>query len=287
VRNHPSRTAAWVAACRSFGVLLPERERLADDPYGARFAGTTPLFRTPRLARVLFPHRALLYMQVRTRVIDDAMLDFLRGGGRQVVILGAGFDCRALRFARELGSSTVFEVDHPATQQKKREVLRGDVGARTEYVEWDFEKRAMGDLPAALAERGHRADAPTLTIWEGVTMYLEPDTIDACVRTIAGYSAAGSRLVFNYLERRGLEHPSLPNRLARGFVGLTGEPFRFGFDPDELPGWLSARGFRLDRDARMTELARELVGEAGARITKRDDRRIALSTRRAAARSGS
>lgn len=279
MRDRPSLTAAWVAACRSFGVLLPEHERLADDPDGARFAGTTGLFRTPRLARVLFPRRAIVYMQVRTRAIDDALLEFVRGGGSQVVVLGAGFDCRALRFARELAHATVFEVDHPATQAKKRDVLRADVGAKTEYVAWDFEKQPMSELAAALASHGHDARAPTITLWEGVTMYLTPAAIDASVRAVSALSAPGSRLVVNYMTRDRIEHPPPLARLAAQAVALGGEPFRFGFDPAELPAWLGARGFHLDRDASMTELADELIGpHALDRVT---DRRIALSTRSA------
>ena len=299
VRNRPSITAAWVAACRSFGVLLPERERLADDPYGARFARTTPLFRTPRLARTLFPRRAIVYMQVRTRAIDDALLAFVRGGGRQVVLLGAGFDCRALRFARELAGATVFEVDHPATQARKREVLDAvdgsaeggtsrapDVGAKTEYVAWNFEERPMRELPAALAAQGHDRARPTLTIWEGVTMYLGPRAIDESVVAVQDLSVAGSRFVFTYMDRARLERPSLRARAGAAIVGLVGEPFRFGFDPATLGAWLAERGFVLDRDATMRELAGELLGDPGALV---DDahRHVAFSTRRAAARSGS
>ena len=262
VRNFPSVTAAWVAACRSFGVLLPERERLADDPYGARFARTVPLFRTPRVARALFPRRAIDYMQLRTRAIDDALLDFVRDGGRQVVLLGAGFDCRALRFARELAGATVFEVDHPATQARKRAVLANDVGAKTEYVAWNFEERAVSELPAELAARGHDASQKTITIWEGVTMYLTPRAIDETVTAVAAYSAPESRLVFTYMERSLIERPSLRARAGAALVGLVGEPFRFGFEPSELGAWLEARGFSIDRDATMGELARDLLGEA-------------------------
>ena len=49
---------------------------------------------------MIFPMRVVLYMQVRTRVLDDALLAFVRGGGAQIVLLGAGFDCRALPVSR-------------------------------------------------------------------------------------------------------------------------------------------------------------------------------------------
>src|SRR4051794_15538190 len=114
----PSRTAAWVAAARGLGSLLPPEAQLVDDPYGVAFA-------SPRLAKLVERGgiRALIalpgmkhwviYMQVRTRVLDDAVRAFVARGGRQLVLLGAGYDCRALRISE---IETVFEVDHPATQ---------------------------------------------------------------------------------------------------------------------------------------------------------------------------
>ena len=40
-----------------------------------------------------------------------------------MVILGAGYDSRALRFAHELKGMRVFEVDHPGTQARKMGIL--------------------------------------------------------------------------------------------------------------------------------------------------------------------
>jgi methyltransferase (TIGR00027 family) len=238
--DRPSVTAAWVAGCRGLYELLPERERLSRDDYGTRFLAPARLPRA--VTRTIFPRRALLYMQVRTRFIDDVMLAFVREGGRQVVLLGAGFDCRALRFARELEGATVFEVDHPATQSKKRRVLAGEMGARTEYVAWDFESRPLSELPAELARRGHDRDKPTCTIWEGVTMYLTPRAIDETLRCVRDYSARSSKLVFNYTDRARLDHPSLRDRMGMRVVAAIGEKFRFGFDPKTLDRYLEERG---------------------------------------------
>jgi O-methyltransferase involved in polyketide biosynthesis len=94
----PSRTAQWVAAARGLGRLLADDVRTADDPYGLAFS-------SPRLARVVDgdPGRSaqglgripglstwIAYMQVRTRLIDDAVRAFATAGGRQVIVLGAG-----------------------------------------------------------------------------------------------------------------------------------------------------------------------------------------------------
>ena len=121
----PSRTAAWVAAARQLAQLLPAEAQLAPDPYGAAFSYPRLRARIERL-KPLAETRAfkqwILYMQVRTRVIDDALRAFVAAGGRQVVLLGAGYDTRSLRLP-ELADATVLEVDHPATQTHKRNVL--------------------------------------------------------------------------------------------------------------------------------------------------------------------
>jgi methyltransferase (TIGR00027 family) len=218
-------------------------------------------------------------MQVRTRVLDDALLAFVRDGGTQVVLLGAGFDCRALRFAPELHDATVFEIDHPATQARKREILRDETGARTEYVPWNFEDGTEG-LPSALAAQGHDASKPTLTIWEGVTMYLSPEAIDGSVDTIRRYSGEGSRLAFTYVDRAKLERPTPARRFVHGFLARVGEPFRFGWYPSGLAAWLRDRGWDLENNLSMADHSRELL-PAHYALSKGGDRYIAIATRMA------
>jgi hypothetical protein len=160
--HRASFTAAFVATCRGLSPLLPRNVRLVDDPLGARVAGhafaavVNGLAQSPGLLRALawvplaplFPWA--VYMQVRTKALDDALLGFVAAGGRQVVILGAGFDARASRLREALGGAMVYEVDHPATQAKKR-ALFGEVPTTARYVAWDFERDAMTALPARLA----------------------------------------------------------------------------------------------------------------------------------------
>src|SRR5215468_2274981 len=284
----PSRTAQWVAAARGMGRLLPEAVRLADDPYGLAFA-------SPRIARLVErtrdarPDRAraiahvpglsmwIAYMQVRTRLIDDAVRAFVADGGRQVVVLGAGYDCRALRLP-ELADAHVIEVDHPATQGHKRAVLdRLAARSPAHYLAWDFETHPMDDLPGALAGAGHDPAAPTLTIWEGVTMYLTEAAIDASLRAIASWSAAGSVLALTYFTRRRLQR-SVVVRAVRAVVRSIGEPFRFGWDPDELPAYLAARGFALISDVSTSAAAHQLLPrELAAQIVQTD--RVAIARR--------
>ena len=215
--DSPSRTAAWVALARAMGRDLPPEAQLADDPYGAAFEHG-PRFHHLLSGRGVRVHRLpgvtswILYMQVRTRVIDDALRAFVAGGGRQVVVLGAGYDCRALRLP-ELADSRVLEIDHPATQGHKRAVLeRIGAASPAHYVTWDFETRPMEDLPEVLAEAGLDVGAPVFTIWEGVTMYLTPEAIDASLRAIRSWSPPGSQLAMTYFAKSRLAQPSIATR---------------------------------------------------------------------------
>lgn len=282
----PSRTAAWVAAARTLGRGLPPALQLADDPYGIAFGGKIlPAIsgRLPSDLLVKVPglREWVLYMQVRTRVLDDAVRAFAARGGDQIVLLGAGYDCRALRLT-EIAEAAIFEVDHPATQQHKREVLDGlGVVSPAQYLSWQFLERPMGELPAALAALGHDASRPTLTLWEGVTMYLNEASIDASVRAVADYSAERSVLAMTYFLRRQIATPPLAMRALQVVLSSVGEPWTWGWEPDALSGWLASRGFTLTRDVGMDEAARALLPE-GNRIDA-SDRRVAISEKEAIA----
>jgi methyltransferase (TIGR00027 family) len=284
----PSRTAAWVAAARGLGHLLPADVRLADDPYGTAFAGARLARFLDRFAQADVARRLaagpglgtwILYMQVRTRVLDDEVRRFVAGGGRQVVILGAGYDCRALRLP-ELTGSTVFEVDHPATQNHKRAVL-DRLGARSpaRYITWHFERRPMAELPAALAEAGHDRTRPTLCLWEGVTMYLSEAAIDATLAAVTAWSAPGSALAFTYFNRRRIAKPSITTRAMKAVVGAIGEPWTWGWDPAELPAWMAARGLSVDADISLADAARRLLPSGLAKLVDDPDRRVAIVAR--------
>jgi methyltransferase (TIGR00027 family) len=279
MRDSPSLTAALVAASRGLGVFLPQHLRLVDDPYGLRFAGRLrgmrerrPLERGLRLASRAWMRGWLrafvVYMQLRTRVIDDDVRAFTASGGRQLVLLGAGFDSRAWRLGA-LAGVAVFEVDHPATQAKKRALMQRDTPTgNVAYVPWDFERDALDRLHSRLGLDGHDARIPTMTILEGVLPYLTAEATASTFRGIAGYSARGSPLAFTYMERALIEGDKRSSE--RRVLRLLGEPFRFGFDPASLPRWLEDHGFVLERDESAAALASRLLGAGVRGLTDRN-----------------
>ena len=145
----------------------------------------------------------------------------------QFVILGAGFDTRALRLPPDTRVRS-FEVDMPKTQAVKREALKqaGIDAAGVTFVAADFEK---DDWLARLVEAGFDPAKPALFVWEGVTMYLDREAIEATLRKIAS-TAKGTVIAFDYYTTEVLESQALMMRYARMGTKAAGEPLKFGVD---------------------------------------------------------
>ena len=241
---------------RALESARPQGARLFEDPFAYGFLpmslrAVVQLSRVPIVGRVVpwlidrrwpGPRGAAV---VRTRFIDDALAEALRLGIDQVVIVGAGFDSRACRISG-IERARVYEVDHPATQHRKQERLRRTLGALPAHVAFVASDVGREPLADTLARAGVRATARTFFILEGITNYLTAEAIDATLRYVAS-TAAGSRVVFTYLDRAMLDGTV---RFEGGEASMTivrrsGEPFIFGFVPAELPAYLAARGLTL------------------------------------------
>jgi methyltransferase (TIGR00027 family) len=269
-----SRTAQYVALFRALESARPTGERLFTDPLArdcldGRLRVVAGLARLPRLGRIvpaLVDRRSpgsRLAVVVRTRFIDDALRDALAGGLDQVVLLGAGFDSRAHR-VRGIERTRVFEVDHPATQAAKRERVRRRLGedpSHVTYVPVDFDRQDVG---AEMAAAGFRTGVRTFFVLEGVISYLTEEAVDAAFRFVADVGGAGSQIAFTYLHRGVIDgsHRPAGSRQAEARVTAAGEPWRFGFDPAELPGYLSARRLELVEDISPAEAAPRYVPRA-------------------------
>ena len=253
-----STTAEGAAFCRALGAL--ERfPALRNPDHLARHFVTRPGWRVGllplarRLARRSVESRlpgGILLHHVRTRVFDDLLLAAVRGGAAQLVVLGAGGDSRAYRFARELARTRVFEVDHPETSAWKQACVRrmnGDLPQQVSFVPVDF---AIEDVATALARAAFDPALRTIFLWEGVTMYLRPEGVDAVLSLVAR-TPPGSSVAFDYLYADMITHPArFDGALEQtSFAASRGEPFTFGLSPDtdHLKSFMAARGLSLAR----------------------------------------
>lgn len=183
-------------------------------------------------------------MQRRTAFFDREALCALDRGVSQMVIVAAGYDGRALRFASP--GVRWFEVDHPATQgDKRRRLAEAGIDPRgISFVAVDLTK---DDLQGALARAGHDRDVPSLFIVEGLLGYLTREVSAGLLATIRALACNGSRMAVAFPTRprdTGAKE-RIVLRIRSTAVSLVGEPWLVRFGPDEPDRILEAAGWKV------------------------------------------
>ncbi|MGO9196399.1 MAG: class I SAM-dependent methyltransferase [Acidimicrobiales bacterium] len=291
-QGHESNTAAYMALFRAVESGGPYDPRLFEDPLAIKLLPRS-LRAVAGIARIPLVGRAVPALLdigwpltrssgvVRTRLIDEMVVDAIGGGATQMVILGAGLDSRAYRLA-EAQRVTVFEVDHPATQRAKRARLHalGTPLGHVCFLSVDFE---VDDVASRLEAARFEPRSRSVVLWEGVVSYLTSAAVDHNFDLLSRLCSPASRLIFTYVDARALDG-SVDFEEARrwkSWVRFNGEPFIFGFRPDELPAYLAERGFRLESDRTTAEVARSYAATLGRDEPGSDLYRVAMATRTA------
>ena len=244
-----SKTALRVAS-RSAAHQSMEQPRILDDPIAVPLLG--PGFaRDMERASHTVARDFRAFMATRSRYAEDRLADAVAKGIAQYVILGAGLDTFAYR--NPFPALRVFEVDFPATQAWKREML-AEAGialpGNLTFVPLDFEHKALAE---GLAEAGFDAGSAAFFGWLGVVPYLTLEAFRATLSAIAQLPA-GSAVSFDYA--LAPETLSPVGRKAfdalAGRVAAAGEPFQLFFTPETLEAELRRAGFhsieQLDSD---------------------------------------
>jgi len=233
--GRPSRTAYGTAFRRACHQLHDAPPLVFSDPIAVPILGAEALPELQAAKKDLgSPANIALraFLVARSRYTEDLLAQAVAQGVTQYVLLGAGLDTFAHR--NPYPELRVFEVDHPATQQWKRELLAAGnlpAPANLTYAPVDFECQS---LPEQLAAAGFDAARPSFFAWLGVVPYLTLPAFRATVSFVAA-QPAGSGIVFDYAQPRHalspqeqLAHDSLAARVAQ-----AGEPFQLFFTPSE------------------------------------------------------
>jgi methyltransferase (TIGR00027 family) len=141
-------------------------------------------------------------VKVRTRYYDDMLEQQLRSQCRQVVILGAGLDTRAVR--KQTTGVRYFEIDDPATLRWKQ-ACYGQRGVAVEDVAFIPGNYVSDGVIALLKANGFDFELPTYFIWEGNVMYLP---IESVKHTLAELRRCVARfqISFDYMSEAVITH---------------------------------------------------------------------------------
>lgn len=253
IKGKASWTAEMTAVFRATESLRPIEQRLFEDIFAPEFLRPwiRLLLKNRWLAKFIvwflidrrFPGATDTIVS-RIRYTDDCLKDSIKNGIEQLVILGAGYDSRAYRFA-ELKAIKVFEVDHPNTQHLKKDKVNrlfGTLPSHVTYVAVDFEKEKL--LPKLL-NAGFTSNQKTLFIWEGVCKYLSQEAVNELLTQVSSKACKGSCIVFDYLFE-SMINGSSGSPLAKRMLDYQlkkGEPFIFGLPEDNPEDSIKPKGF--------------------------------------------
>jgi methyltransferase (TIGR00027 family) len=278
----PSGTSFLVSFARGLGVDGQELDPLAREllpPWLARLAeapsalgGAAGLYRNAVRATTF---GFIDHMVLRTQAIDTHLARALGSGIDQLVILGAGLDARAWRL-EALKNATVFEVDHPATQQYKQgRMRRMSPPADVRYVAVDFEQERFS---GGLMNAGFRSDEPSVWIWEGVAMYLPLEAIHETLEQLASLAAAGSELAMTYRVPGVFPFGAAGRVAIPALFAAAGEPLKAALEPHDLASSIApAWDVVYDEDARGWQ---QLTGSIAQPSRSFLSERLAIAKRR-------
>lgn len=252
-RGNASKTAQRVAAHRlGFDrVPAPYGDPAADDTLARDVAAGTQVPSS-------WMHE---YLRARTAFFDRLVTGAIDGGMRQIVIGAAGYDGRALRYARP--GVRWFEVDYPGTQRDKLERLeRLGIGAgHVRFVAADF---AADPVAAPLLAAGLDPAGPALFLLEGVAVYLDKDVLERVLAQFRGVTAEGAVLGISMSVNKDGRDQGRGSRF-RESVAAMGEPARLVLQPGEPAGLLARAGWQVtepDADAERPQPAGLLFARA-------------------------
>ncbi len=226
------------------GVRARENGPLYNDEHAAQMAGlhgmalaTRFCERSPQLGGMV---------AARTWHLDTALANFIASGGRDIVIIGVGWDMRAFRLPLPEGTR-VFELDFPTTlSERSRRLSQLGIADRpgVSRVQIPVDVRTM-PLAPVLAEH-IPSDVPVFLAWEGMNMYFQEAEVRYILEGMMPLLRHRDSLLWmDLVDREAIVQPEKFSESVQNFMRgmqILGEPFTFG--PASIPEFL--RSARLE-----------------------------------------
>ena len=254
-QHQPDSTAVRVALWRALHVELDASPHVLDDTVGLSLAEPEDGWRQRGDMNPIGTSGFRAWIVARARFVEDLVVEELRRGVRQYVMLGAGVDTFAQRRPDIASQLTIFEVDQPEASAWKRDRL---VDAGYGVPDWlrlvpvDFERT---DGWAQLSVAGFDRTQPALVVSAGVSMYL---TKEANAETLQHIAALAPGTVFAMTFQLPEELVDEEDREGRGFAirgaAASGTPFISFYSPEEMLDTARQAGLREVRHVSSREL---------------------------------
>lgn len=178
---------------------------------------------------------AINYIQIRTKYFDRSLERWLKKyKNSQVVIIGAGFDSRAIRFKNLSGDGTVFyELDLEAMLEYKDDILTKIKHPRNFktniYVPINLH---TDDISKLLINNGFDKDKDTIFLLEGISFFIEPKQIKKLLFSLKNLVNENISITLDYAFQDYIEGDIkyLGAKETKDELKKLGEPHLFGLN---------------------------------------------------------
>lgn len=189
------------------------------------------------------------YIIARTAYFDRLFVDALKNKTPQIVLLGAGYDSRAYRFASSNQGTKIFELDSAPTQNRKKKCIRKariDIPEQLTFVPINFNQESIKD---ALVKAGYDTDQKTLFLWEGVSYYLEEESVNTTLEFASHASHNDNTIAFDYTipvsEENINDYYGVKEFVYAMKAHHANEELMFSIGEGQIESFLEKRGLKL------------------------------------------
>jgi len=260
IESKTSRTAEFNCMFRaaSFNEKIPQYK--SDDYIAPKLV---PKFFMPvvkigvfrSLFNRFFPPGMYEYVIARTKIIDSIFKNAILNEFDQILIFGAGFDSRGIRFADLNKKTKIFELDAPVTQESKINQLKkkGIEINSINFIPIDFNKESVEDK---LLKSGFKENKRSLFILEGLLYYLSRQAVNDTFNVINKLAGNGSEVVFDYIYASVLRGENLYYGESKVFQGVKkqNESWSFGIEKGEIESFLREKNLKLIQNLNSEDL---------------------------------
>lgn len=256
VKQNPSDTALFTALRRTIANKEYKNENLGPDYLAEIFLPAHYRFFL-RFERIRKNTKNKLagampglneYIIARTVFFDCLFINALKGQIPQIMLLGAGYDSRAYRF-RELNRDTkIFELDAIPTQNQKIKCLKAahiSIPIEVHYVPINFLKESLSDV---LEKAGYKKQEKPLFLWEGVSYYLDIESIKETLDFVGNFSHRDSIIAFDYTIPISEETMNGADEFIKSMKEHhANEELMFSIQNGEIESFLAERNLKMIR----------------------------------------
>jgi methyltransferase (TIGR00027 family) len=202
------------------------------------------------------------YIIARTAYFDSVFMDALNEKVPQIVICGAGYDSRAYRFSNLAAATNIFELDAATTQHRKKKCLRKakvNIPKSVTFVPINFNRESLRDV---LGKAGFDHHKKTVFLWEGVTYYLEAESVDATLNFVSQCLHHETFILFDYIISTSAEDSDYYG--AKEFLQTMKkqhgrERLMFAIEEGKIESFLKHRGLRMVENLNNEDIEKKIL----------------------------